>query len=126
MDWKDSLPVLDNKGGTMAITINIYYIGINGNARKFAEEMTRSGIVNEIRAEEGNLKYEYYFPMNDNETVLLIDSWVNQQAIDKHHASPMMKKIIDLREKYELSMKVERYISDEMGMPEKDKAFIRE
>lgn len=110
----------------MAITINIYYIGINGNARKFAEEMTRSGIVNEIRAEEGNLKYEYYFPMNDNETVLLIDSWVNQQAIDKHHASPMMKKIIDSREKYELSMKVERYISDEMGMPEKDKAFIRE
>ena len=110
----------------MAITINIYYIGINGNARKFAEERTRSGIVNEIRAEEGNLQYEYYFPMNDNETVLLIDSWVNQQAIDKHHASPMMKKIIDSREKYELSMKVERYISDEMGMPEKDKAFIRE
>ncbi len=110
----------------MAITINIYYVGTNGNARKFAEEMTANGIVSEIRAEEGNLKYEYYFPMNDNETVLLIDSWVNQQAIDKHHASPMMQKIIDLREKYKLSMKVERYFSDEEGIPEKDKAFIRE
>lgn len=110
----------------MAITINIYYTGTNGNARKFAERMTTNGIVDEIRAEEGNLKYEYYFPMNDDETVLLIDSWVNQQSIDKHHASPMMKKIIDLREKYKLSMKVERYISDEVGIPEKDKAFIRE
>lgn len=86
--------------------------------------MVTNGIVDEIRAEEGNLKYEYFFPMNDNETVLLIDSWANQDAIDKHHASPMMKKIIDLREKYELSMKVERYISDEAGIPEKDKAFI--
>ena len=54
----------------MAITINIYYKGTNGNARKFAEEMTRNGIVSKIRAEEGNLKYEYYFPMDDNETGL--------------------------------------------------------
>ena len=26
-------------GETMAITVNIYYTGENGNARKFAEEM---------------------------------------------------------------------------------------
>ena len=110
----------------MAITINIYYSGTNGNARKFAEEMISSGIVDEIRAEKGNLKYEYFLPMNDNETVLLIDSWESQQAIDTHHNSLMMQRIIDLREKYDLSMKVERYITDESGIPEKDKAFIKE
>lgn len=110
----------------MAITINIYYSGTNGNARKFAEEMNSMGIVNEIRAEEGNLRYEYFFPMNDNETVLLIDSWKDQLALDIHHKSPMMSKIISLREKYNLSMKVERYITDEVGMPDRDKAFITE
>ena len=110
----------------MAITINIYYSGTNGNARKFAKEMISSGIVDEIRAEKGNLKYEYFLPINDNETVLLIDSWENQQALDIHHESPVMQKIIDLREKYGLSMKVERYITDESGIPEKDKAFIKE
>ncbi|MBE6804678.1 MAG: antibiotic biosynthesis monooxygenase [Ruminococcaceae bacterium] len=109
----------------MAITINIYYSGANGNARKFAEEMISSGIVDEIRAEKGNLKYEYFLPINDNETVLLIDSWESQQAIDTHHNSLMMQRIIDLREKYDLSMKVERYITDESGIPEKDKAFIK-
>lgn len=110
----------------MAITINIYYSGTNGNARKFAEEMISSGIVDEIRAEKGNLKYEYFLPVNDDETVLLIDSWESQRAIDIHHESPMMQKIIDLRKKYDLSMKVERYITDETGIPEKDKAFIKE
>lgn len=109
----------------MAITINIYYSGENGNARKFAEEMISSGLVDEIRHEKGNLKYEYFFPMNNDETVLLIDSWENQQALDIHHKSPMMQKIINLREKYDLSMKVERYITDESGIPEKDKAFIK-
>ena len=83
-------------------------------------------IIHNRYAEKGNLKYEYYFPMNDNETVLLIDSWKNQQALDLHHKSPMMLKIISLREKYSLSMKVERYITDESGIPDKDKEFIKE
>ena len=110
----------------MAITVNIYYSGINGNARKFAEEMVSSGVVKDIRAENGNLRYEYFYPMEDEETVLLIDSWNDQQAIDVHHASPMMAKIMDLREKYDLHMKVERYVSDKTGVPETDQAFIKE
>lgn len=110
----------------MAITVNIYYTGINGNAKKFAEEMVSSGIVDDIRAEAGNLRYEYFFPMNDKETVLLIDSWKDQHSINVHHASPMMSKITELREKYDLHMKVERYLSDENGLPASDKAFIRE
>ena len=110
----------------MAITINIYYTGENGNAHKFAEEMEQSGTVAAIRAEEGNKKYEYFYPKNDPETVLLIDSWESQEAIDKHHASPMMDKISELRNKYDLHMKVERYIEDEFGIPNKDKDFIKE
>lgn len=108
----------------MAITINIYYNGKNGNAKRFAEEMLSSGIVDRIHAEKGNLKYEYFIPFDDTETVLLIDSWENQEALDIHHATPMMKEIIRLREKYDLTMKVERFVSDKAGIPEKDKAFI--
>lgn len=91
----------------MAVTVNIYYSGVNGNAKKFAEEMLSSGIIDDIRAEDGNLKYEYFFPMDNNETVLLIDRWKNQHALDIHHASPMMSKIAELRKKYGLHMKVE-------------------
>ena len=97
----------------MAITVNLRYTGKNGNARKFAEEMTSSGTVAAIRAEAGNLRYEYYQPLDDPETILLIDSWENQEAIDIHHASPMMATIAALREKYDLHMTVERYVSAE-------------
>lgn len=64
--------------------------------------------------------------MDDDETVLLIDSWENQAALDNHHNSPMMQRIIELREKYILTMQVYRYITDEAGIPEKDKLFIRQ
>ena len=76
-----------------------------------------------IRAEEGNLRYEYYQSMDDPETILLIDSWTNQEAIDKHHATPMMDTIAKLREKYDLHMTVERYTAAET--PETENIFIR-
>ncbi len=107
------------------ITVNLYYTGTDGSARRFAEEMVQSGIVDAIRAEEGNLRYAYFFPMDEPETVLLIDQWRDQEAIDVHHASPMMAQIAALREKYDLHMKAERFVSDESGLPEKDMRFIK-
>ena len=56
---------------------------------------------------------------------MLIDAWQDQTSLDLHHASPMMKIITDLREKYDLHMRVERYISDDQGIPEKDLEFIK-
>ena len=107
------------------ITVNLYYTGTEGSARAFAEEMVSSGTVAAIRAEDGNVRYEYFFPMEDPETVLLIDQWRDQAAIDVHHASPMMAQIAALREKYDLHMKVERFVSDDSGLPEQDMKFIK-
>ena len=107
------------------ITVNLYYTGTNGSARAFAEEMVSSGTVAAIRAEDGNVRYEYFFPMEDPKTVLLIDQWRDQAAIDVHHASPMMAQIAALREKYDLHMKVERFASDDSGLPEQDMKFIK-
>ena len=84
----------------MAITVNLRYTGKKGAAQAFAREMISSG------------------------TILLIDSWENQQAIDQHHATSMMKTITELREKYDLHMTIERFVSDD-NIPEQDKAFIR-
>lgn len=109
----------------MSITVNLYYKGENGNARKFAEEMEARGLADMIRSSEGNEKYEYFIPMNDPETVLLIDSWRDQESLDRHHASMMMSEIAKLRDKYDLHMTVERYVSDIAGVPEKDQDFIR-
>lgn len=110
----------------MSIVMNLYYTGADGNARKFAEEMESSGTADLIRQENGNERYEYFLAMDDPETVLLIDIWTNQEAIDRHHASTMMQKIVQLREKYDLHMRAERYVADEAGIPDSDARFIKE
>ena len=107
----------------MGFTINIYYRGNNGSAKAFANEMITSGIVNEIRSKEGNLRYEYFSPLDDPETILLIDSWKDQESLDRHHESDTMKKIMELRNKYDLHMKVEKYILEDNN--NQDESYIR-
>ena len=106
----------------MSIVMNLYYTGQNGNARKFAKEMEESGVASLIRAEDGNERYEYFFPAYDAETVLLIDAWRDQEALDNHHHSPLMRRIAELRDKYDLHMRAERYIPEDNP----DLKFIRE
>ncbi|MBR6410549.1 MAG: antibiotic biosynthesis monooxygenase [Clostridia bacterium] len=104
------------------ITIHITYTGDGQNAKRFMEEMIRTGVVEKIQKEPGNIGYDYYIPVSDPHSVLLIDSWENQEALDRHHASPMMDAIWELREKYDLHMRVERFAE----LPgDTDKKFIR-
>ncbi|BAL51461.1 MULTISPECIES: antibiotic biosynthesis monooxygenase family protein [Lactococcus] len=93
----------------MRITVNILYQGKGENARLFADEMVSSGLVDKIRQQSGNLRYEYFVPLDNQHAILLIDEWENQEAIDFHHKSPMMAKIAELREKYQLRLKVTCY-----------------
>ena len=107
------------------ITMNLYYSGSDGNAVKFVQEMESSGTADAIRKEEGNLRYEYFVSREDPETVLLIDSWMNQEALDVHHRTPMMETIAALREKYDLTMKAERYHRASEDLTTNDLSFIR-
>lgn len=85
--------------------------------------MEESGIANRIRNEQGNEKYEYFQSIKDLETVLLLDQWKNQEALDLHHASPMMKELALLREKYDIHMRVETMTLNDN---EVDRKYIRE
>lgn len=97
----------------MSLMIHLYYHGEKDHARQFVHEMVTSGLVEKIRSEEGNEQYDYFFPMEDEQSVLLVDCWKDQEALDRHHRSDMMNEIAKLRKKYKLSMRVERYVNEE-------------
>ena len=88
--------------GHAQLVINIRYTGQDGSARKYVEEMENSGIAARIRAIEGCLGYDFYFPADDPEGLLLIDSWQNQEALNHYHDAPAMQEAAALREKYRL------------------------
>ncbi|MDU4517547.1 MAG: antibiotic biosynthesis monooxygenase, partial [Lactococcus lactis] len=55
----------------MTITVNILYQGDGNKAHLFADEMISSGIVDKIRQQSGNLRYEYFAPFDNEQAILL-------------------------------------------------------
>ena len=82
------------------LTVLIRYKGEKDNVRGFVNEMVSNGVVKRIREEEGNLRYEYCFPLEEDRSVLLVDSSVHQESLDRDHTLPFMKEIKLLRKKY--------------------------
>lgn len=107
----------------MTVTFNLYYSGKNHAAQQFAKEMEASGIADQIRSLDGNLRYEYFQPLNDPETILLIDSWADKSILDRYHNSPVMAQVAKLRDKYDLHMKAESYIPNQVD--DSEAKFIR-
>lgn len=91
------------------LVVNLYYLGRNGNAKAYAEEMLARGLVDAIRKEKGCISYEYYYPENNPDEVLLVDKWVDEEALEAHHNTPIMEEIIKLHRKYNLTLKVEKF-----------------
>ena len=97
----------------MSITVHLYYHGTNGKARDFAEEMEANGLANTIRAQDGCERYEYFYSLTDPNRVLLIDTWRDQESLDRHHSSEAMKTLARLREEYGLVRTIECYVPAE-------------
>ena len=82
----------------MSIIVNLYYKGHDGSARRFAQEMESRGIADAIRKEDGNERYEYFQPINDPETVLLIDCWrALRSEATRSHLTDIRPSISDSR-----------------------------
>ena len=91
------------------ITINIRYNAPDGNTLKYMKDMEATGFADSIRAIPGCLRYDYFIPQDDTQSVLLIDSWEDQEALNRYHNSPVMKKAEALRAKYQLERKAEMF-----------------
>ena len=102
------------------LSINIRYTGPKGAAKKYVKEMEQSGIAARIRAVEGCIRYDYFFPADDPDGLLLIDEWADQAALDRYHASSMMKEAAALREKYKLGGRQIRMFNPLVRNPQND------
>jgi len=77
-------------------------------AHRFVEELEQ-GPALKVRAEDGNICYDYFFPANDNNKVLLVEKWRDEAALAAHMAMPHMADVRSIKEKYAESTAIEKY-----------------
>ena len=59
----------------------------------FVKRVTDEGILDAIRAEDGCIRYDYYFAEKDPNELLLVEAWESQKHQQVHMEQPHMAKL---------------------------------
>ncbi len=91
------------------IILHVYYTGEAENLRAFVKEMQEGGLQAGVKAEDGCGQYDYFFPADGGDYVVLLEQWRDADALQVHMDQPRMTEIRALKDKLGLSTRIERY-----------------
>lgn len=66
----------------------------------FVEAVRREGILSAVRAEDGCLRYDYYFSEADENELLLIEAWESKRHQEIHIGQPHMARLREIKDDY--------------------------
>jgi quinol monooxygenase YgiN len=89
--------------------MHVIYKIIEGKRVEFIQRVEEAGIIEASRQEPGNLSYEYFYPINDSNSVLLVESWINTTAQAAHVKTEHFNKLTELKKEYVESVIIKKY-----------------
>ena len=77
-------------------TIYVQFQCRAGKREAFVEAVKREGVLASIRAEDGCLKYDYYFSDADANELLLVEAWESKRHQQIHMEQPHMARLREI------------------------------
>ena len=81
-------------------TIYVQFKCFKGKREAFVEAVKKEGILSAIRAEDGCLRYDYYFSEADETELLLIEAWESKHHQEVHIGQPHMERLRAFKDEY--------------------------
>ena len=91
------------------IVLNVTYLCKPGMRDEFLERIIAEGIGETSRNEAGNIKYDYYLPVDGGDELLLVEKWRDADAIAAHGGQPHFAKLKALKAEYVTDTVIERF-----------------
>lgn len=92
------------------ILLSVKYTARPGGGEKFVREITDSGILDAVRAEDGCISYDYYFSAEKPDTVLLVEKWASAKQQEVHLQTAHMVVLMKIKGKYISGTSVEKTV----------------
>ena len=83
--------------------IYVIFKSFPGKREAFIEKVKEEGLVDAIRAENGCIRYDYYFSEKDPDEILLIEAWETKEHQQIHINQPHMARLRAIKEDYIIS-----------------------
>lgn len=100
-------------GSHSRLLVNVRYTVKPGKREEFLQKAEQQGIIAASRAEPGNCGYEYFKPVDSENTLFLMELWANIEAQAAHGRTEHYQQLQFLKQEYVTDVKIEKYrISD--------------
>ena len=91
------------------IVLNVTYKCKEKMREAFLEAIWSEGIDVASRSEEGNIKYDYYLPTENDNEVFLLEKWQDAEAVKVHSGQAHFKRLGELKATYVEDTVIEKY-----------------
>lgn len=82
------------------ILVTVRYTIKEGLRDAFYQQIVEQGIDAASRSEEGNYKYDYYYPVDSDDDICLLEIWSSAEAQKAHAETPHYQQLSKLKAAY--------------------------
>ncbi len=91
------------------IVLNVTYRCKPGMREEFLEMIMTEGIDAASRAEEGNVRYDYYIPVDGSDELLLLEKWKDADALAAHRGEPHFARLGEIKPEFVDDTVIEKF-----------------
>ncbi len=95
------------------IVLNVIYKCKPDMREEFLEAIMTEGIDVASRSEAGNIRYDYYIPVNGGDDLLLVEKWKDRASLDLHGRQAHFARLGKLKAEFVTDTIIERYETQE-------------
>ena len=95
------------------IVLNVTYKCKAGMREMFLASIIAEGIDGKCRAEEGNIKYDYYVPTDGSNDLLLVEKWKDAEALAAHGRQDHFLRLGELKLGYVDDTVIEKFVLED-------------
>ena len=92
-------------------TIYVIFKCIENKREEYVERIKNEGILADVLAEDGCIRYDYYFSEKDPNELLLIEAWESKAHQQAHIDTEHMARLRSFKDEYVLSTKLGEFVT---------------
>lgn len=94
------------------VVLNVTYKCKKDRREEFLEAIWAEGIDSACRQEEGNIRYDFYLSAEDEDKMLLLEQWADEDILSRHQQQPHFRRMGELKKEFVEETIFEKYVSE--------------
>ena len=88
-------------------TIYVNFICHPGKREAFVERMKTEGVLEAVRAEDGCIRYDYFYPVGSDNTLFLWEQWESREHQKVHCQTEHFARLGQLKEQFHATTEIQ-------------------